>query len=716
MATWCLLGGLLKRIKYGKISNDVFSAINRLQTSEHKLFLRKLNIWSFYINSARMLYTSNVYLGHKSPKGKISKKDPLKTNKSIKLGRAYIHEQMTIAEVARALNKPIDHVYEVLMLIPDTESYDHDDSVLPRDILVSVVKKSGMIPEFISNKVEKEEESGDFVKQAPPDPSVLVKRPPVVTIMGHVDHGKTTLLDKLRNSNIVDQEFGGITQHIGAFKVIMPSGESICFLDTPGHAAFSAMRERGAHLTDIVVLVVAADDGVMQQTLESIHYAQDAGVPIIVAINKIDKNNADVARTKQMLLEHEIQLEEFGGDVQVVPISALKGTNLMELQEAIVTQAELMNLKGDPVGLVEGRVVEARIDEKRGRLVTAVIQRGTLKRGDYLIAGTAWGKVRAMFDEFGDPVQAAPPSTPVEILGFREIPSAGDELLQVKTESELKSVIAWRQEQEKKRKQIEDYTVIAEKREEHLKDYRTALQARREKGIHKERRKGPRPKEIVTDIDDVHYSMVLKGDVDGSVEAILDTLDTYHSKKCHLDIIHYGVGAVTESDVEMAAIFNGDLFAFNVMVPVKVAELAKSKKVVIKKHNIIYRLFDDLISSINKKLPKIEEHVVTGEAKVLQVFQVTLPNKTKANIAGCRCTNGVISKKLGIKVLRNDEIVYTGKMVSLKHFKEEVDSIKKEQECGIGIDDPKFAFEPQDVITTYEIKLVDQEVDWQPGF
>ncbi|KAH9509360.1 Translation initiation factor IF-2, mitochondrial [Bulinus truncatus] len=663
-----------------------------------------------------MLYTSSIYLGHRGPKGKPFKKDPLKMKKRIDLERAFIHNNMTITELAAALKKSTDHVYEVLMFIPNTASYDHDDAVLPHDMLVEVVKRSGMIPEFVSTKTEKKEEHGDFVKQPLPDPSVLIKRPPVVTIMGHVDHGKTTLLDKLRNSNIVDQEFGGITQHIGAFKVILPSGEAICFLDTPGHAAFSAMRSRGAHLTDIVVLVVAADDGVMQQTLESINHAKEAGVPIIVAINKIDKNNADVARTKQMLLEHQIMLEEFGGDVQAVPISALKGTNIFELQEAIVTQAELMNLKGDPVGLVEGRVVEARIDEKRGRLVTAVIQRGTLKRGDYLIAGTAWGKVRAMFDELGNPLQSAPPSTPVEILGFRDIPSAGEELLQIKTESELKSVLAWRLEQQKIQKQNEAYSMIAEKREEHYKDYKAALIERRERGVHKEKRKGPRTKEIDPDSEELHYAVVIKGDVDGSVEAILDTLDTYRSKKCHLDIIHYGVGAVTESDVEMAATFNGDLFAFNVTVPEKVATLAKHQKVLIKRHNIIYRLFEDLIDSINKKLPKLEEHVVLGEAQVQQMFQVTLPNKTKLNVAGCRCFNGAITKKVGVKVIRDNEIVYTGNIVSLKHFKEEVETIKKEQECGIAVGDPNFTFQPHDTIVSYEVKLVDQEIDWEPGF
>ncbi|GFR85012.1 translation initiation factor IF-2 [Elysia marginata] len=633
----------------------------------------------------------------------------------IKLARALVHSDMTVSELATAMGKTIDHVYEVLMFIPGTEAYDFDEAVLDPQTITDIVKKSGMIPEFCSRKKETVEEDGDIVKQPPPDPKVLVRRPPVVTIMGHVDHGKTTLLDQLRSSNIVEREFGGITQHIGAFLVSLSSGESICFLDTPGHAAFSAMRGRGAHLTDIIVLVVAADDGVMQQTQEVLQHAQDAAVPIIVAINKIDKDNADVEKTKQMLMQHQVMLEEFGGEVQAVPISALKGIGLTELQEAIVTQAELMQLKGDPKGLVEGRVVEAQIDPKRGRLVTAVVQRGTLKRGDLLVAGTAWAKVRAMFDDSGSLVQAAPPGTPVEILGWKEIPSAGDEFLQVRRESEVKSVLAWRRSQELKKKQDETWTAIEESRKEHDKQHHADLVARREKGIYR-KRSVAKVKESQPRPDHPQFSLVLKGDVDGSVEAILDVFDTYHSKKCQLDIIHYGVGNVSESDVEIAATFEGEIFAFNVETPPKVSAIAKQKNVPVRRHNVIYRLFEELVERLNSKLPKIEEEVALGEAKVLQVFQITLPNKKKSSVAGCRCVFGNMSKKLGVKVIRNNDTVYKGFISSMKYFKDEVDSIKKEQECGIAIDDQDFTFEPQDLIVNFEIKEVDQEIDWVHGF
>ncbi|XP_025105138.1 translation initiation factor IF-2, mitochondrial-like isoform X2 [Pomacea canaliculata] len=566
------------------------------------------------------------------------------------------------------------------------------------------------------HKTTKEKEQGDVERQPPPDPAVLVRRPPIVTIMGHVDHGKTSLLDQLRHSNIVDQEFGGITQHIGAFSVRLPTGESICFLDTPGHAAFTAMRARGAQLTDIIILVVAADDGVLQQTIESIHHARDAGVPIIVAINKIDKPEADIERTKHMLLEQQLVLEEFGGDVQAVPISALTGANIDLLQEAIVTQAEIMQLKGDPVGLIEGRIVEAKVDSRRGKLATAVIQRGTLKRGTYLVAGTAWAKVRGMFDDTGRPLQEAPPSTPVEILGWKELPSAGDEVLEVTSETTLKRVIDWRQQQTELRKLEQDQVVINEHREEQKQQHREAMRQRREAGFNWARKNpGPRPKEAIIAHEGPQFSLVLKGDVDGSLEAILDTLDTYNSKKCRLDLIHYGVGSITESDVELAEAFKGEIFGFNVEVPAAVSKLALSKQVPIRIHKVIYHLFDDLRKRISSHLPILEEEDVIGEAKVLQVFHVT-EGRNKISVAGCRCTKGILNKKKNFKVLRMDEVIYQGEIKSLKHFKVEVESIKMDRECGINVDDPNLEFQVGDVIICYDVREMEQDIDWQPHF
>ncbi|KAL8619871.1 hypothetical protein ACOMHN_025957 [Nucella lapillus] len=339
---------------------------HRLSSQTHLPHHRKSEVtWC----QRRSLHLSALTWAAKSKNSRKKLRKPVHMNKkATNLATAEIFSHMTVAQLSDAIGKGIDHVFEVLMFVKNGHKYDSEDAVMEdMKVIQEVVKKSGMKCQIIArNKSHKEKEDSDIRRQPLPDPAVLESRPPVVTIMGHVDHGKTTLLDYLRQSSVVDEEFGGITQHIGAFKVKLPSGESICFLDTPGHAAFSAMRARGAQVTDMVVLVVAADDGVMNQTLESIQHAHAAKVPIIVAINKIDKPGADAERAKRMLLEHQLILEEFGGDIQAVPISALKGTNVDVLQEAIVTQAELMELRADPGGLVEGRVVEARVDPQRG--------------------------------------------------------------------------------------------------------------------------------------------------------------------------------------------------------------------------------------------------------------------------------------------------------------------------------------------------------------
>ncbi|XP_076464349.1 translation initiation factor IF-2, mitochondrial-like [Babylonia areolata] len=667
----------------------------------------------------RSLHLSAEMFAAKSKNSKKKVRKPVNMNKKgMNMPTAQIFNNMTVAQLSSAIGKGTDHVFEVLMFVKDGHKYDSEEAVIDDMMVIQeAVKKSGMKCQIVArNKSAKEKEACDVQRQPPPEPEVLVKRSPVVTIMGHVDHGKTTLLDYLRQSNVVDQEFGGITQHIGAFKVKLPSSESICFLDTPGHAAFSAMRARGAQVTDIVVLVVAADDGVMEQTQESIQHAQAAGVPIIVAINKIDKEDANVERAKHMLLEHQILLEEFGGDIQAVPISALKGTNVDLLQEAIVTQAELMELKGDPGGLVEGRIVEARVDPKRGKLATAVIQRGTLKRGTHLVAGTAWAKVRGMFNDQGQPLQEAAPATPVEILGWKEVPSAGDEILQVESESMVKNVITWRQQQATEMKMEEAQKVIDQRREEHRQQHREEMRIRHEAGfVRSNRKRMQKTKEAVDSVEGPQFSLVLKGDVDGSVEAILDTLDSYDSKQCRLDLVHYGVGNVTESDVELAEAFDGEIFAFNVELPPSVRKMAAARKVPVRMHNVIYHLFNELRDSMSTRLPTLVEEDVIGEARVLQVFYVTESRK-KVCVAGCRCTKGMLDKKRNFKVMRQGEVLYEGELSSLKHFKSEVDSVKMDRECGISIDDQDFHFQVGDEIVCFETKEVEQEIDWTPGF
>ncbi|XP_023709849.1 translation initiation factor IF-2, mitochondrial isoform X2 [Cryptotermes secundus] len=626
---------------------------------------------------------------------------------------------MTVADVANAVGKSVDHVFEVMMYVDNSVYYDKPSSVIDNlQVIQDIVKKSGMRARTVPHPDLNVSESlnKDATKRPPPDPSVLVKRPPVVTIMGHVDHGKTTLLDSLRNTSVVKTEFGGITQHIGAFSVKLQSEKTITFLDTPGHAAFTAMRARGAKVTDLVVLVVAADDGVMEQTVESIRMAKAAEVPIIVAINKIDKKEADIECTKDMLIPHGIQVEDRGGDVQAIPISALAGTNLDELSEAIVLQAELMDLKGDPRGMVEGVVVESRTDSRRGKLATVIVQRGTLQKGAVLVAGLAWAKVRAMFNEWGQPIQQAPPSTPVEVLGWRELPSAGSEIIEVESEKRAREVMKWRESVRQAEKQEAEREAVACKIEEHLKIYKTQLEMRRKSGRYKLRPTGPRQKEI-KDLDEgPRVSVVVKGDVDGSVEAILDILETYDGNAaCKLDLVHYGVGNVSETDVELADTFNAIIYCFNVEVPDEVEELAKSNKVSIHSHNVIYKLVDDLKKEISSQLPLKNVEEVLGEANVLQDFEVT-EGKKKVHVAGCRCTKGILKKTGKYRLHRGQEVIYDGLLASMRHLKNEVDSIKKDVECGVRLEDGTITFKPGDILVCYQTRKEEQQTDWDPGF
>ncbi|XP_076314547.1 mitochondrial translation initiation factor 2 isoform X2 [Tachypleus tridentatus] len=630
-----------------------------------------------------------------------------------------IWKNMTVAELAEVTHRDIDDVFEAMLYVENCSQLDSPESEIDDVGLThNIARRLGYRCKIVappSADHHKEKPNKDAVRRPPPDPNQLVKRPPVVTIMGHVDHGKTTLLDSLRHTSVVKEEFGGITQHIGAFSVKLPGGESITFLDTPGHAAFSAMRARGAHVTDIVVLVVAADDGVMEQTVESIRFAREAEVPIIVAINKVDKPEVNIDRVKQELLAQGIQLEEMGGGVQSVCVSALKGTNLNLLIDTLLTEAELASIVGDPRGYVEGVVLESSLDSRRGKLSTALIQRGTLRKGAILVAGTAWAKVRGMFDEWGDHVLAAPPSTPVQVIGWRDLPAAGDEILEVESEKRAKEVIHWREEQLKAAKQEEDLKVIQEKLEEHLQVYKSELQQRRQEGRIRSRSK-PRIKESNADESFPKLSFVLKGDVDGSVEAILDILETYHSHNvCRLDLIHYGVGHVTESDIELAKAFNATVYCFNVNISKQVQDFAQEKKIKVKEFKVIYQLIDEIKNSINAELPLVDKEDILGEANVLEEFLVT-EGKKKIPIAGCRCVKGVLKKDAKYRVIRREEILHDGTLSSMRHLKNEVENIKKDVECGLKFDDVSIRFQQGDIIVCYEIHKVPQKTDWDPGF
>ncbi|XP_067130192.1 translation initiation factor IF-2, mitochondrial [Centruroides vittatus] len=632
-----------------------------------------------------------------------------------------VWKNMTVSHLAKQANRSIDDVYEAMLFVENCENYSEDNAVLDD---ISIIKKLAKILGFrckiIGSPViyaSRTNEFKDATRRPPPEPASLVKRTPVVTIMGHVDHGKTTLLDTLRHTSVVEQEFGGITQHIGAFTVNLPNKEKITFLDTPGHAAFSAMRARGANVTDIVVLVVAADDGVMEQTVESIKYAKEAEVPIIVAINKIDKPNINIEYVKTGLLTQGVQLEDMGGDVQAIPISALKGTNLDQLIEAILIQAEIMEIKGDPKGLVEGVVIESTASQHRGKLSTALIQRGTLRNGAILVAGTAWAKVRAMFDEWSKPVQIAPPGTPVQIMGWRELPNAGDEILEIESEQRAREVLRWRENQNALEKQKSDAVVIQQKLEEHLQKYKSELKRRREEGRFRRIPTVIRPKEYQETYKGPKLSVIIKGDVDGSVEAILDLLETYNDNdRCYLDLISYGVGSVTENDIELAKVFNGIIYGFNVTIPNSIHALKKKENVVIKEFKVIYHLFNDIKEEINTRLPLVDKEEVLGEATVLQEFMVTLVGRKKVPVAGCLCNKGLLKKEANYRLIRGTEVVHEGKLGSLRHQKDEVKSIKKDVECGIRLENPDVRFQAGDTFICYEILKVEQKIDWDPGF
>ncbi|XP_075982987.1 mitochondrial translation initiation factor 2 [Anticarsia gemmatalis] len=630
-----------------------------------------------------------------------------------------IWRNMTVQELANVLNKDLDHVYKSLEFADKDSDIEYTEKTVIHNpqIIRDVVKISGCRFKIVPRPDEEvaEEENKDAFPAPPAPPEALKPRPPVVCVMGHVDHGKTTLLDSLRDTSVVDQEFGGITQHIGAFEVQLASGEKVTFLDTPGHAAFTSMRSRGAHATDIVVLVVAADDGVMEQTVESIRMAREANVPILVAINKIDKPGVNIDKTMRALAALGIICEEIGGDVQAIPVSALKKQNLDTLVEALTLQAQLMELKADPGGYVEGVVLEAQLDAKIGKQATVLVQRGTLRRGSVIVAGTGWAKVRVLNSADGRSVQEAPPSTPVSVLGWKEMPSAGDQVLEVTSEKRANEVMKWRHNQRMRDKQAADLEVISAKEAAHQQQYAAALARKRALGRFKLRPAGPRQKMIQHD-DHPTLSVLVKGDVDGSVEAILDILETYDENEVvRLDLVHFGVGPVTPNDLEVAEVFKAVIYAFNVDCPPPIAVEAKNKNIAIKKHNIIYRMVDDIKDELSLRIPKSQEEEYIGEANVLQEFMVT-ENKKKVPVAGCRCVKGSLVRNALYRVIRGQEVIYEGKLASMKHLKDEVPTIKNDMECGLRFEDPTFSVQAGDTVVCYKMIDATNRTGWDPGF
>ncbi|XP_012540296.1 translation initiation factor IF-2, mitochondrial isoform X2 [Monomorium pharaonis] len=677
--------------------------------------IRKYNLYSLVLTctQCRCYYTTPQYFKKKNPK--LNTFTQLKPKKRLPV--VDVWKRMTVLELATSAGRDLNDVINAVSMSDSLVRYNKNTIIEDMNVLHNAVRKLGAKFKVISRpdqKVENDTKDYNVVKRPPPDESVLIKRRPVVTIMGHVDHGKTTLLDTLRNTSVVKTEFGGITQHIGAFNVTLKTGETITFLDTPGHAAFNVMRMRGAQVTDIVVLVVAADDGVMEQTIESINMAKAAKVPIIVAINKIDKPEADIAKTQNMLAQQGILVEALGGDVQSVNVSALQGTNLNILIEAIALQAELVGLKGDPTGLVEAVVIECSTDRHRGKLATALIQRGTLRKGAFLVCGLTWAKVRAMFDHSGSPVTEAKLSDAVQIIGWKDLPDAGDEILEVENERQARVVMRYR-EAEKAAQLAEEHKIAADKKhEEYLKEYKEHLAKRR--AIGRYTKLSTPVKNESPDNGIPKLNVIIKGDVAGSVEAILDVFNTYGSDdKCQLSVVHYGVGSLTETDLEMAGTFDAIIYPFNVSVTKDLQQEANKKKISIRPYNVIYKLIDDVKKEINKKLPPIDAEEVIGEANVLQEFEIT-DKKKKVKVAGCRCVKGNLKKDAMYRLIREQEILYTGKLLSMRHLKNETQTIKTDVECGLRFDDPTISFKSGDVLVCYQTYQKPQETDWDPGF
>jgi translation initiation factor IF-2 len=502
----------------------------------------------------------------------------------------------------------------------------------------------------------------------------LQVRPPVVTIMGHVDHGKTSLLDALRHTSVAAGEAGGITQHIGAYQVKAPTGALITFLDTPGHEAFTAMRARGAAATDIVVLVVAADDGVMPQTIEAIKHAQAAQVPSIVAINKIDRPGADPNRVRQELLQYEIVVEEMGGETQDVEVSALKKLGLDKLEEAILLQSEVLELRANPDRSAEGAIIESRLDRGRGPVATVLVQKGTLNQGDTVVAGAQWGRVRAMLDDKGQPVKAAGPSTPVEILGLSGAPTAGEPFVVVENEQRAREIVEYRAQKLRDR-QVAAQTAGRGTMEEML--------ARIQAGAQKE------------------VALVVKADVQGSAEAIGVVVTKVGNEEVRVRVIYSGVGQITESDVQLAKASDAIVVAFNVRANAQARDLAKSEGVDIRYYSIIYEVADDIEKLVKGKLAPVHREKFLGYAEIRQVFNITKTGK----VAGCYVTEGLVKRGCGVRLLRDNVVIHQGELSQLKRFKDDVKEVARGYECGLsfaGFQDLREG----DVVECYETEIV----------
>jgi len=582
-----------------------------------------------------------------------------------------IPEAINIQELA---NRMSERAVDVIRLLMKQGAMHKITDVIDADTAQLIAEEMGHTVKRVA-AADVEEGLFDTVD----DSTDTEPRSPVVTVMGHVDHGKTSLLDALRHANVVSGEAGGITQHIGAYQVTSPeSGKKITFIDTPGHAAFTAMRARGAKVTDIVILVVAADDGVMPQTVEAIHHAKAAKVPMIVAINKIDKPDARPERVRTELLQHEVQVESLGGDVVDVEVSAKNKTNLDKLLEMIALQAELLDLKTNAERPAEGTVIEAKLDRGRGPVATVLVQRGTLRVGDIVVAGAEMGRVRALISDQGETIDEAGPSVPVEVLGFNGPPEAGDRLAVVENEARARQVTSYRAHQ-KRENAAASISGMRGSLEQMMSQLKTS--GRKD------------------------FPLIVKADVQGSLEAILGSLEKLGTEEVAARILHAGVGGISESDVTLAEGFNAAIIGFNVRAHKEAAAAAKRNGIEIRYYNIIYDLVDDVKKAMSGLLAPTLRETMLGNALILEVFNISKVGK----VAGCRVTDGTVERGANVRLIRDNVVVHEGKLSTLKRFKDEVKEVQSGQECGMAFEN-YGDMRVGDVIECYRVETIQRSL------
>jgi translation initiation factor IF-2 len=576
-------------------------------------------------------------------------------------------EAIVVSELANRMTERVADVVKALMnngiMATQNQTIDADTAEL-------IIEEFGHTVQRVSDA-----DVEDVIASVEDDDKDLQDRPPVITIMGHVDHGKTSLLDAIRKANVTAGEAGGITQHIGAYQVKTDNGAVLSFLDTPGHAAFTSMRSRGAQVTDIVVLVVAADDAVMPQTVEAIAHAKAANVPMIVAINKIDRENANPDKVRTDLLQHEVIVEKMSGDVQDVEVSAIKGTGLDELLEAIALQAEILELKANPDRAASGAVIEAQLDVGRGPVATVLVQNGTLRQGDIFVVGEQWGKVRAMENDKGDRVKEAGPSVPVEVLGLNGAPEAGDVLNVVETEAQAREIAEYRANAAKEKRAAAGAATTLEQLMQKAKD----------------------------DENVAEMPIVVKADVQGSAEAIVQAMEKIGNDEVRVRVLHSGVGAITESDIGLAEASGAPVFGFNVRANATARNTANQKGIEIRYYSVIYDLVDDVKAAASGLLSAEVRENFIGYATIKEVFKVSGVGK----IAGCLVTEGVARRSAGVRLLRDDVVIHEGTLKTLKRFKDEVAEVQSGQECGMAFENYEDIREG-DVIEIFEREEVER--------